>query len=629
MRSLLTASMVVLLSLALYAATLIFAGVTPDLAAPAYALIIFLLVLWAGKLFFAETVSWKSSPIHLAVLGFLIYAFVRYLLSPLEYESRRDLIEISFAALVYFVAASNLYRARERSLFIWALLALAVFEGLSGIWQFATKSPTIFGFERPTEYSFRAGGTFICPNHLAGFLEIALGLFVARLVLFRTSSLTVQQIAIRKIVLGYGALISLVALIVTLSRGGWIAAAVGLASLTLWGGWEFRAAGVRIASVLLGLALLTGLAYGLPTVRNYVTLTFSPHEQKGDGLSLRDDSLGGRKLLWASTARIIRDHPLFGTGGKTWEWYHAKYRDPKIQTHPQFAHNDILQFTSDYGLAGAAFLGAIIVFFFHHVRAITLNHRPAEERSFAIGAAMALTSIVVHSWFDFNMHIQANTLLLAAVVGLTAGMESDAEASQRAPLSRGFRYALGTALILVCATAVWFVTPSTLAARYNNLGDEAKEDARFDEAEVYYKKAMVYDSRNWEPYTRLADVYRTRAQWTDRTNPERSKQLAQTAMGYYQQGASRNPLNPDIPAAMGRCYELLGDQPKARMAYQQALDMDPNNGFVVACMATFHRNQGENEQAFALYKRSWLLNAFTGKMAWYNMEDLKEAVGEK
>src|ERR1041385_1565833 len=157
MRSLLTASMVVLLSLALYAATLLFAGVTPDLAAPAYGLIIFLLLLWAGKLFFAETVSWKSSPLHLAVLGFVIFAFFRYLYSPLEYESRRDLIEISFAALVYFIAASNLYRSRERSLFIWALLGLAVFESISGIWQFATKSPTILGFDRPIEYSTRAG----------------------------------------------------------------------------------------------------------------------------------------------------------------------------------------------------------------------------------------------------------------------------------------------------------------------------------------------------------------------------------------------------------------------------------------------------------------------------------------
>src|SRR5881227_331874 len=114
MRDFLNASIVVLLTAALYAATLLFAAVSPDLAAPAYALLLLLALLWAGKLFFAETVSWKSSPVHFAVLGFVLYAFGRYLFSPLEFESRRDLIEIGFAAFVYFVASSNAYRSRDR-----------------------------------------------------------------------------------------------------------------------------------------------------------------------------------------------------------------------------------------------------------------------------------------------------------------------------------------------------------------------------------------------------------------------------------------------------------------------------------------------------------------------------------
>jgi len=41
-------------------------------------------------------------------------------------------------------------------------------------------------------------------NSLAGFLEIILGLLIGRLVFFRSSSFSVQQLALRKIVLGYG-----------------------------------------------------------------------------------------------------------------------------------------------------------------------------------------------------------------------------------------------------------------------------------------------------------------------------------------------------------------------------------------------------------------------------------------
>lgn len=334
-------------------------------------------------------------------------------------------------------------------------------------------------------------------------------------------------------------------------------------------------------------------------------------------------------MLWSATFKLIKEHPLFGTGGKTWEWYFSRHRDPAIQTHPQFAHNDILQFTSDYGLVGAALIGAIVVCFFRHVRAMLRNHRPPEERSFAIGAALALTSILVHSWYDFNMHIQANQILLATVLGLTTGMEDGSERFRRFELQPAFRYALGTALVAICVVVVWFVTPDAIASRYTNLGEEAHDDARFDDAEAYFKKAIARDPKAWEPYTRLAEIYLTRAQWTERTSLDRRRQLAGMALHYYMSARTLNPMNAEIPAGMGRCYELAGENEKALKAFLEASEMDPNNGNLVAGLATFHRNLGDNTKAYALYRRSWLLNGPTGKMSWYNMEDLKEVVGEK
>src|SRR5207247_1133942 len=192
-----TAAMVILLALCISTAVLAFAGVTPDLAAPSYALVVLLALMWAGKLFTAKAVSWKHSPLHIPILAFVAYAVVRYFFSPLEYEARLELIGIVCCALVYFLAASNFYRARDRAWFIWALLLLALLESVLGIWQFATQSHTIFpGFELPPEYANRAGGTYICPNHFAAFLEIILTLLIGRLVFFRSSFLTLQLMAL-------------------------------------------------------------------------------------------------------------------------------------------------------------------------------------------------------------------------------------------------------------------------------------------------------------------------------------------------------------------------------------------------------------------------------------------------
>src|SRR2546423_268860 len=163
-----TAAMIIVLALCIGAAVAAFAGVTPDLAAPSYALAVLLALMWVGKLFTAKAVSWKHSPLHIPILGFVAYAVARYFFSPLEYEARLEFVGIGCCALVYFIAASNFYRARDRAWFIWPLLLLALLESVLGIWQFATRSSTVFpGFDRPPEYSNRAGGTYICPNHFA------------------------------------------------------------------------------------------------------------------------------------------------------------------------------------------------------------------------------------------------------------------------------------------------------------------------------------------------------------------------------------------------------------------------------------------------------------------------------
>src|SRR5438874_13787807 len=110
-----TGAMLVITVLCVSVAILAFAGVTPDLAAPAYGLLLLLALMWAGKLFAAKVVSWKHSPIHIPIAAFVIYAVARYFFSPLEYEARLELIGISACALVYLIASCNFYRARERS----------------------------------------------------------------------------------------------------------------------------------------------------------------------------------------------------------------------------------------------------------------------------------------------------------------------------------------------------------------------------------------------------------------------------------------------------------------------------------------------------------------------------------
>src|SRR6266699_6527820 len=77
-----------------------------------------------------------------------------------------------------------------------------------------------------TGYEHRASGTYICPNHLGGFLELLLPLGLAYTLAGRLKP-------VGKVFLGYAALVILAGIAATVSRGTWLAS--GLALLLFFG----------------------------------------------------------------------------------------------------------------------------------------------------------------------------------------------------------------------------------------------------------------------------------------------------------------------------------------------------------------------------------------------------------
>src|SRR5687767_11788210 len=129
-----------LLGACLCAAVILFGAVELHHAVVVYGLAALLTLIWAGKLFFAKTALWKPSPMHWPVLGFVIYTFIHYFfLSPYEYLSRLELFQVVLYGLVYFIAANNINRGRDRTIVVSILLVLGTLEAMYGIWQAYTK----------------------------------------------------------------------------------------------------------------------------------------------------------------------------------------------------------------------------------------------------------------------------------------------------------------------------------------------------------------------------------------------------------------------------------------------------------------------------------------------------------
>ncbi|MCI0747447.1 MAG: O-antigen ligase family protein [Verrucomicrobia subdivision 3 bacterium] len=581
-----------------------FGAVTVDVAAPAFAFAVLLGLLWAGKLFFMRVVSWKSSPMHWPVLAFTAYAVIRYFASPIEYDSRMELFNVLLLAFVYFVCAFNFYRSRDRNILLIALLALTLGEAIYGLWQFGTKSDAVLNELRPLSYRGRASGTYFCPNHLAGLLEIVICLAIGRIAVQRFSRKSVEKSALQKIVILYITLFLITCLIVTLSRSSWASLAVALATLFFWGDWDWRVMWPRLAVAFAAVCAIGLLVYNITPVRIYVQETLSG-EQAKDGSAFRDPSFGGRTLMWGATAGMIKDYPALGTGPGTWQWFHPKYRPQELQAHPEHAHNDILQLASDYGLIGFGIVVWAFVAFYRHAGLLARRNTSSEQRSFAVGSALAVTATLVHSWFDFNMHILANALLLVTLMGFTVAMDDSGERYKRQELPRLPRFALGLAILALCAGAIWFVRPAALAFSYTTEGDDSKDILQWDRALALYNTAMRFDPKLPDAYYKAGQVAASKARW--RIGPDKAeerKQLAREAVGYFERAVALNPFHTFAIIRLGQAYEMAGDFEAAARCFKRAIELEPTSAYVYEQMGLFSRRTGDEAAALEAFEKS-------------------------
>jgi O-antigen ligase len=136
-------------------------------------------------------------------------------------------------------------------------------------------------------------------------------------------------------------------------------------------------------------------------------------------LTRGDLSHDRRVSMFRDTWRIVRNHPWTGTGLGTLQTVfpgYESYYDGLIVDH---AHNDYLELLADTGLAGGAcmfgFVGLLIWRGLSNLRAA----KNPLGRSFYSGALVACAGLLLHSLFDFNLHIPANALLFLLLAAMT------------------------------------------------------------------------------------------------------------------------------------------------------------------------------------------------------------------
>ena len=157
----------------------------------------------------------------------------------------------------------------------------------------------------------------------------------------------------------------------------------------------------------------------------------------GSAASLLDNSA---RFLWSGIAlSCIAGHPLQGGGSRSYSWESLQFWDAREAGYspakPEFVHNELLQLTTDYGLAGLllvlVFLGTAIVCGIVG----RWNGSAARARTpVFLGGLAALAGLLVHACLHFVFHLLPAALLLGVALAFlldTARRDSPAPCRRR------------------------------------------------------------------------------------------------------------------------------------------------------------------------------------------------------
>lgn len=546
-------------------------------------------VLWLIRLWARPQLPLLWPPLAWAVVAFVAYAVVRYFTCDIEYAGRWELIRIVVYAVLFFVILNNLHRQEYVPVIAFTLIFLAVPIAAWAVVQFLTGSDRVWWFHTP--YKGRGTGTYICPNHLGGFLEMILPLAVAWLLVGRARPVT-------RVLLAYAAVVILAGMVVTGSRGTWLAAGVSLIGLftILAFHRNFRWPSL----VMLALLLIGG---GVVFSKSATLAKLTQRVETGIEAS-KNPEVDTRVEIWQATVRMWLDHPWFGVGPGHFDYRFREYRPASIQLRPDRAHNEYLNTLADWGLVGGAIVGAGLVALvattlktWRHVRRSENPFKRPQSNKFAfvLGAGMGLFALLVHSWVDFNLHIPANAILAVTLAALLSSHVRFATERFWVRTSVPVRAATSAALL---AGAVF------LGAQEARLAPEQFWRARAQRAPVYsdaraalLEKAAALEPNNFETLYELGEIYRTQSF----EGPTNYVQLAEQAIGWYSRGTNAHPFDGYNFMGIGMCLDWLERFEEAEPFFVRANELDPNGYFMAAQIGRHYALKGEYAAA-----RPWL-----------------------
>ena len=253
---------------------------------------------------------------------------------------------------------------------------------------------------------------------------IEIGLMIARgRLLRRPTTRKVPSVVLGSVLPLAAAVIMIIALVFTYSRGAWIGflgSMIGFGIIiALWlkilRGWS-RPKKWGILAVI-ALIIISAAIFMPEDIKQRATTLLEFKEGE-----FQDMSIQGRLIVNRNTLEMIKDYPILGSGPGTFNILYPKYRDPRLRTFMNATHNDYLQYAEEMGLFGIGSFILLLVLFFKKNLNLIKNLPDKYLQVLTIGFLVSIGAIAIHGLVDFNLQIPANALLFWIILALSSSI---------------------------------------------------------------------------------------------------------------------------------------------------------------------------------------------------------------
>jgi putative inorganic carbon (HCO3(-)) transporter len=337
----------------------------------------------------------RPDGLALASIALVVFALPSVLMSenmPRALNDWRSYWELA----ICFLVGAHIARVRVREAAFWTL-------------TFSASVACVVAFIQ------RAGGLDAGPIHIGAAHRVGGTMFTMtfagilyQLILFTGAAAFSPRFAHRRLWLALVVSMELVALLLTMTRGAWVALFVGAAVLCLL--IRKRAAFIGTA-LALAIALLFSFVFARDQGRTIAVTELATRPA--------DRNVGTRLVLWQISWDLFREHPIFGVGMGDYTIEADRHlRERKVLTTVD-THNVYLHLLATRGLVGFIPFVVYFVVLLRSLARVYSRAGPASiERYYAAGAIAVVAAILAGALTENNVDDSEVSMVFMFLVGI-------------------------------------------------------------------------------------------------------------------------------------------------------------------------------------------------------------------